>query len=366
MAISEDTLNKLLHAYGSLVPAEHPLNASLLRAAIVNWRHRPSDDPSHLARLRATANDWTGERGMFLGIRVDDGAIVHGHGVALIQDDAVTVSAESRVAFREYVSWIATRHHALVLVPSAHAGEVNLDSRDEWLRIKPQGGRRHVGLGAKRFEVVAFDPIADVTSLSDAITRAEALGAEPVDVLDVALVLLAANNAAPEEPIAVVDSLFAVGASYVPLKDICEKFGVTFDSAKFRRVSQQVLAAWRDEYVLARWDVVIADDANGSKTLQARKIDLASDGDVRGESLWVYDPARLPRLPRVLAAQHTPALQITPTGARLYASGDCERLYDLMPAVGSRCLLRDWNNRWLAVEMPDTYLRSGKGVERKA
>lgn len=359
VVVSDDTIVKLMHAYGKLAQPDQPLNSSLVWAGVVNWRHHVSDDPDRILQLRKSANSDESAGRLFLGLRVDNDAPVYADGVALIQHDSIAYKPESLTQFSEYISAMAARHRGPVLIPVEHADEVSLDSRDDWQRSKPQSARRIVGFNGnngRRDDLVALDPIAGVTDLVSAGRRAEALGVPSGDVLEVALILLAANYANVNAPISNLKTgQEGSGALYEAFR----RLGRPLDKGRLENLVRQHLDSWRNEYIMATWDVVI-DSIEG---LKYNRIHLPSAKDDRNQSLWVYDPARLPRLPHVLAAQQAPALVFTPGNARVFSSGFSAPVYSWMPAGGSRCLLRDTDNRWIVVDMPDSYVRRAGSTE---
>lgn len=355
VVVSNETIVKLMHAYGKLAAPGQPLNPSLIWAGVVNWQHPASDDPARLQQLRKLANSDMSDRRLFLGLRVDNDTPVYADGVAPIQHDAITYKPESLRQFREYTSAMAARHHGPVLVPTEHAKEVSLESRDDWQRAKPRSARRRVGFNGNgnRDDLVALDPIAGVTDLVSAGRRAEALGVPSSDVLEIALVLLAANDRDAKAPISKLNSVLITAGGASLYEAFC-RLGIPHDTGRLANLIRLHLDSWRNEYIVATWDVVI----DGIEGLRHNRIELPSAKDDRDQALWVYDPARLPRLPQVLADQGSPALVFTPSGTRVFASGvPSAHLYTWMPRGGSRCLLANSENQWIVVDMPDSYVR---------
>lgn len=359
IAITESSIDKLVYAYKELVDDEHPLNVSLLRAAVSCLR-TPQPDTDRIGDLVAIANDWNNTNQVFLGLKVGSEERVHGHGVALFDEHTANYEREVLWDFGTYSTLIATRQPSVVLVPVAHEERIaHRLTPNTWDTIKPEGDRGYLGVSSRRPQAVQFDPIAEITSLDEAVARAEALGTTGDDAFNLALVLLVANKTAAEDgqpPIRLLDKLFTDPAAGDTLREIYTYFDIQLDREALKALTLRALATWRNEYMLNRHDIQI--DLSG-KSLQYNVI---QQGPVaRDQSLWFYDATRFANLPQVLASQYTPALVLTPSRVRLHGLGACDMLYDWLPASSGRCLLRDTSaNRWAAVDMPDRFLARKK------
>ncbi|WP_457180867.1 hypothetical protein [Mycobacteroides abscessus] len=364
VTVTQDTIDKLIHAYTALVPAEHPFNASMLRAATAVLS-TSLPDPQRLQHLRNTANDWSNENQIFLGLEVGSEHKIHAHGVALIDDynHPFPYSTDDRREFTDYLATIATRQPSLVLIPAEHQDTLKAGlGRRRWDEIKPNGEDSSVGIRRNWPHTVAFDPICEITNLREALTRAEVLGATGEDASNLALVLIAANKVASRQPhkapIEVVRHLFSPtdGKGKVSmLLSIYESVDLPADLQALQALADRFLGPWRNEYITSRLNISLGnpEDDLCYNTLPPR----APYKRVPNESLWYYDDIRFPQLPRLLASQYTPALVLTPTSAQIYGHGPCDLLLHWVPARGHRCLLRDRHeNRWLAADMPDSYV----------
>lgn len=364
VTVTQDTIDKLIHAYTALIPEGHRFNASMLRAATAVLS-TPLPDPQRLQNLRHIANDWSNENQIFLGLEVGSEHKLHGHGVALIDDynHPFPYSDDDRREFTDYLATIATRQPSLVLIPAEHQDTLKAGlGRRRWDEIKPNGEDSSVGIRSNWPHTVAFDPIREITNLREAFTRAEVLGATGEDASNLALVLIAANKVASRQPhkapIEVVKHLFSPTnekGEVSMLLSIFESVDIPADLQALQALADRFLGSWRNEYITSRLDISLGnpEDALSYTTLPPR----APYKRVPSESLWYYDDARFPQLPRLLASQYTPALVLTPTSARIYGHGPCDLLLDWVPLRGHRCLLRDRHkNRWSAADMPDSYV----------
>lgn len=359
ISITETSIDKLVYAYKELVDDTHPLNVSLLRAAASCLR-TPYPDTSRINDLIAMANNWNNTNQVFLGLQVGGQEMVHGHGVALFDEHTADYKRDDLWDFCTYSTLIAARQPNVVLAPVAHEEQIaNRLQRNTWDKIKPEGERSYVGVSSRRAQAVQFDPIAGITSLEEALARAEALDITGDDAFNLALVLLVANKTAAETqkpPIRLLDKLFTDPSALETLREIYAYFDIEPDVGALKALTLRALATWRNEYMLSRHDIQL--DQPG-KPLQYNVIHPGRAA--QDQSLWFYDAERFPRLPQVLASQYTPALVLTPSSARLYGFGDCDMLYDWLPASSGRCLLRDTlSNRWVAVDMPESYLARKK------
>ncbi|OHU47332.1 hypothetical protein BKG82_27150 [Mycobacteroides chelonae] len=359
--VTESSIDKLVRAYKQLVDDADPLNVSLLRAAASCLR-TPQPDTGRINDLIAMANNWSNTNQVFLGLKVDSEAIVHGHGVALFDEHTAEDDRETFRDFGTYSTLIAARQPNVVLVPVAHEEQIaERLLRNTWDKIKPEGERRYLGVSSRRAQAVQFDPIAGITSLEEAVARAEALDITGDDAFNLALVLLVANKRAAETrkpPIRLLDELFTAPSSLSVLQEIYAYFDIEPDTGALKALTLRALASWRNEYMLSRHTVQL--DEPG-KPLQYNVIHPGMAD--REQSLWFYDDARFAQLPQVLASQYTPALVLTPSSVRLYGLGDGDMLYNWLPANSGRCLLRDTlSNHWVAVDMPDSYLARKKSA----
>lgn len=367
VTVTQDTIDKLIHAYTKLVPEDHLYNVTMLKAATTILR-TPVPDPARLSHLRHTADDWSNENQILLGIKVGSMEKLQGHGVALIENyhHPFEYSADARSDFANYIATIAMRQPSMVLIPATHEEALGAGiGKRAWDDIKPHGEQGSFGQRNKWPHNIAFDPISAITDLQEALKRAEALGAQGDEAFHLALVFIAANQAAAEKmvqtPIEALDNLFDRKHHVADrLHNIYKHLDIDPDINEVKALARAVLSPWRNEYIMSRQ--LISLDPTGTGLSFRTRPPNAPFNASRSESLWHYDETRFPLLPQVLASQHTPSLVLTPTSARLYGHGPCDLLYDWVPASGShRCLLRDHStNRWVAADIPDNYIRSKK------
>lgn len=357
-AVSTETLAKYEHAYTKLVPADSDFNVSMLQAMFALFRHQ-GNDPERIRKLHDTNYAWNNERFVFLGVQIPSGETVSGQGLELLNDTRVCYSAEDRTEFLQQAGRMAVQQPAVILLPVQHEPErIFAIALHSWRKVKPQGRQRNVFVRTPGRRV-AFDPIGDVSDLDEALTRAEALGLHGNDAIDLAWVILVANELAAHkstDPISLIDTVFTDQQSLDSFKRLFAQFGAEPDIAELAALTRRVLSPWRNEYLLATWRVRLEETDQGQKSLRASEIHDSSRGEIREQSVWVYDDTQFPLLPSVLASQYTPAVVVTPDRVRVHHVGPSEPSYAWFPVYGDRSLLRDnATGRWIAVQTPPTH-----------
>lgn len=357
-AVSAETLAKYEHAYTKLVPADSDFNVSMLQAIFALFRNQANDHDRD-QKLRDTNYAWNNQRFVFLGLQIPSGEEVTAQGLELLRDTRVHYDSEDRREFLLQAGRIAVQQPALTLLPAQHeAHNIFALALRSWRKVKPQGRRRNV-LVRTPGPRVPFDPIGGVNDLDEALSRAEALGLRGNDAIDLAWVTLVANELGAhgsKDPISLIDTVFTDNESLDSFKRLFDQFGAEPNLTELAALTRRVLSPWRNEYLLATWSVRLENSAEGQKFLCAREIHDQSLGDVREQSVWVYDDTRFPLLPNVLASQYTPTVVLTPEQVRLHHVGPSESTYGWFPVYGDRSLLRDnVTRRWIAVQTPPTY-----------
>lgn len=357
-AVSTETLAKYEHAYTKLVPPDSDFNVSMLQAMFALFRNQ-GNDHERTQKLDDTNYAWNNQRFAFLGLQIPSGEPVEGQGLELLDDTKVRYNSEDRLEFLQQAGRIAVQQPAVTLLPIQHEPErIFTIALQSWHKIKPQGGRRNV-LVRTPGPRIPFDPIGDVTDLDEALTRAEALGLHGNDAIELAWVILVANELAVHkstDPISLIDTVFTKEQSLDSFKRLFGQFGAEPNLAELAALTRRVLSPWRNEYLLATWRVRLEDTDHGRKSLRASEIHDPSEGEIREQSVWVYDDTQFPLLPNVLASQYTPAVVVTPNRVRLHHVGPSEAQYSWFPVYGDRSLLRNnATRRWIAVQTPPTY-----------
>ncbi|VBA61492.1 hypothetical protein [Mycobacterium attenuatum] len=356
-AVSAETLAKYEHAYTQLVPPDSDYNVTMLQAAFALFRNQ-ANDQDRTQKLQDTNYAWNNQRFIFLGLQIPSGEEVAGQGLELLHDTRVHYDSEDRREFVQQAGRIAVQQPAVTLVPAQHEPHIFALALQSWRKVKPQGGRRNV-LSRTPGPRVPFDPIGGVCDLDEALTRAEALGLHGSDAIDLAWVMLVANELAAHEsadPISLIDTVFTDHVALDSFKRLFDQFGAEPNLAELAALTRRVLSPWRNEYLLATWSVRLENTAEGQKFLCAREIHDQSLGDIREQSVWTYDDTQFPLLPNVLASQYTPAVVLTPEQVRLHHVGPAEPVYGWFPVYGDRSLLRNnATRRWIAVQTPPTY-----------
>lgn len=355
--VSAETLAKYEHAYTKLVPPDSDFNVSMLQAMFALFRNQ-GNDHERSQKLYDTNYAWNNQKFAFLGLQIPSGEEVFGQGLELLHDTRVRYSSEDRLEFLQQGGRIAIQQRAVTLLPAQHEPErIFTIALHSWHKVKPQGRRRNI-LVRTPGPRVPFDPIDGVCDLDEALTRAEALGLHGNEAIDLAWVILIANELAAHkstDPISLIDTVFTDPQSLDSFTRLFAQFGAEPDLTELATLIRRVLSPWRNEYLLATWRVRIENGEHGQKSLCATKIHDPSHGEAREQSVWVYDDTQFPLLPNVLASQYTPAVVLTPDRVRLHA-GPPEALYGWFPVYADRSLLRNnATRRWIAVQTPPTY-----------
>lgn len=352
--ISEDTLSKYIRGYTEIVSSSHKFNVSLLRAVFAIFTDR-GDHWDRIVSLRDTAESWTHEHQLFLGVMIPTGVMVTGHGLELESVKAQPEDGDHRDEFIRQACRIALSQPSVTLLPAEYQNnQAILSGLQRWRQVKPDGARRYIGVPANLADKAAFDPIANVADLNQAISRATALGAHGDDTIEMAWIILVANELAARTnrtPIDVVGTLFTEPAGRDGFSRLFDTLDTTPDFDALARLAVQVLGGWRNEYLTATVDVRLQ-TLDGVPTLRAQPEHSASIADIRTQSLWIYDPTRLPRLPDVIAAQHNSALVVTPERVTLHTLVPANTVYAWLPVDGDRGVMRDNSNRWIPIHMP--------------
>lgn len=318
LGVNTETLEKYKSGFGLLFP-NHPIGSLIDALALAH------DEEALLRAREALPNTLvTNDAGqLLLGVEL---GVEPSTPVRALYGQEVTVSHElghaltgaDIGAFPAVVDHLRRRFFGLTLVPSSHA--VNFGG------LKAAGTRepRSVGYTGTDAGPVPFDPLAKVTNLDSAITRAVALGAEAADVVPLAWAILQA----------VVDSVAAAGES-TPVGRWAGITGISADSPggsplpagapspeRLQEVTEKYLRVWADAHTAASWRVLLkleysaeGDPVPQSAFLQPGRTthpdDDHEEGLAWGDDVWFYNDQLFSALPAVVAAQNGRSVTVT-------------------------------------------------------